>query len=155
MHIFTSKILPASVEDVPTILHFIQELAKYEKLEHEVIATEEDLTHSLFGAIPQAEVLIAYEEDRPVGFALFFNNYSTFLGRSGIHLEDLFVLQSHRGRGHGKALLDRIQFIAQTRGAGRLEWNVLDWNKPAIGFYESIGAKPMSGWTTYRLTWKD
>ena len=138
--------------DVPIILQFITSLAKYEKLEHEVVATEDLLKETLFGDRPQAETILAFEDETPVGFALFFSNYSTFLGRSGIHLEDLFVLESFRGRGYGKALLDNMQIIAKDRGAGRLEWNVLDWNTPAIEFYESMGAKPVSGWMTYRMT---
>ena len=144
----------ATNEDVSTILQFIIALAKYEQLEHEVVATEDLLTETLFGARPQAETLLAFENDTAVGFALFFTNYSTFLGRAGIHLEDLFVLESFRGRGYGKALLDHMQTIAKERGAGRLEWNVLDWNTPAIQFYESMGAKPVSGWTTYRMVFK-
>ena len=142
----------ATKDDVSTILQFIRALAKYEHLEHEVVATEYLLQETLFGDRPQAETLLAFEEDTPVGFALFFSNYSTFLGRAGIHLEDLFVLESFRGRGYGKALLDKMQDIAKERNAGRLEWNVLDWNTPAIQFYESMGAKPVSGWTTYRMT---
>lgn len=142
----------ARKEDIPTIFHFILSLAKYEKLEHEVVATENLLKETLFGERPQAETLLAFEDETPVGFALFFSNYSTFLGRSGIHLEDLFVLEAFRGRGYGKALLDNMQSIAKERGAGRLEWNVLDWNTPAIEFYEAMGAKPVLEWTTYRMT---
>ena len=142
----------AKEDDVPTILQFITSLAKYEKLEHEMVATEDLLRETLFGDMPQAETLLAFEDDTPVGFALFFSNYSTFLGRAGIHLEDLFILEAFRGRGYGKALLDHMQTIAKERRAGRLEWNVLDWNTPAIEFYESMGAKPVSGWTTYRMT---
>ena len=142
----------AKKEDASTILQFIISLAKYEKLEHEVVATEDLLKETLFGATPQAEALLAFENDTAVGFALFFSNYSTFLGRAGIHLEDLFVLKEFRGRGYGKALLDTMQDIAEKRQAGRLEWNVLDWNTPAIQFYESMGAEPVSGWTTYRMT---
>lgn len=145
----------ANEDDVSTILQFIRNLAKYEQLEHEVVATEALLQESLFGPNPNAETLLAFEEETPVGFALFFSNYSTFLGRSGIHLEDLFVLKEFRGRGYGKALLDQMQTIAKERGAGRLEWNVLDWNTPAIEFYESMGANPVSGWTTYRMTWPE
>ena len=141
----------AREDDVPTILQFIIALAKYEKLEHEVVATEDLLKNTLFGSRPQAETLLALEDETPVGFALFFTNYSTFLGRAGIHLEDLFVLEAFRGRGYGKALLDKMQTIAKERDAGRLEWNVLDWNTPAIEFYESMGAKPVLEWTTYRM----
>ena len=142
----------AKEDDVPTILQFITSLAKYEKLEHEVVATEDLLRETLFGDRPQAETLLAFEDETPVGFALFFSNYSTFIGRAGIHLEDLFILEAFRGRGYGKALLDHMQTIAKERRAGRLEWNVLDWNTLAIEFYESMGAKPVSGWTTYRMT---
>ena len=142
----------ATQDDVSTILQFIRALANYEHLEHEVVATEFLLKETLFGEKPQAETLLAFEGDTPVGFALFFSNYSTFLGHSGIHLEDLFVLESFRGRGYGKELLDKMQDIAKERNAGRLEWNVLDWNTPAIEFYESMGANPVSGWTTYRMT---
>ncbi len=148
----TFTIRLATEDDVSTILLFIIALAKYEQLEHEVVATEDLLKETLFGSEPQAETLLAFENDTAVGFALFFSNYSTFLGRGGIHLEDLFVLEAFRGRGYGKALLDKMQDIAKERQAGRLEWNVLDWNTPAIEFYESMGAKPVSGWTTYRMT---
>ena len=141
----------AKEDDIPTILQFIFSLAKYEKLEHEVVATEDILSETLFGEQPQAETLLAFQDEQPVGFALFFSNYSTFLGRAGIHLEDLFILEAFRGRGYGKALLNHMQTIAKERGAGRLEWNVLNWNTPAIDFYESMGAKPVSGWTTYRM----
>lgn len=141
-----------TTNDVPIILFFIHELAKYEKLAHEVVATEQDLEKTLFGNTPQAEVLLAIADNTPVGFALFFPNYSTFLGRGGIHLEDLFVLKEHRGKGYGKALLKEIANIALSRNAGRLEWNVLDWNTPAIHFYRHIGATPMEEWTTFRLT---
>lgn len=142
----------ATIDDVPIILYFIRELARYEHLEQEMVATEDDLRNTLFGAHPQAEVILRFIEEVPVGFALFFSNYSTFLGKAGIHLEDLFVLPEHRGQGHGTALLSHLRMIAHSRGAGRLEWNVLDWNKPAIDFYLSIDAKPVSGWTTFRLT---
>jgi GNAT superfamily N-acetyltransferase len=149
----TRMIRSTTIHDVSTLLSFIRELAKYEELEHEVVADEQLLAQTLFGSSPQAEAILVLEDNTPVGFALFFSNYSTFLGKAGIHLEDLFVLETHRGRGHGKALLERMQAIAQERGAGRLEWNVLDWNQPAIDFYQSMGAKPVSGWTTYRMTW--
>lgn len=142
----------ATIEDIPTILRFIIALAQYERLEHEVIATEQQLRSSLFGVKPQAEVLLAIQENSPVGFALFFSNFSTFIGKSGIHLEDLFVLPENRGQGIGKQLLLEVQSIASERGAGRLEWNVLDWNMPAIEFYQSMGAKPVPDWITYRMT---
>lgn len=143
----------ATIDDTQTILDFIIALAKYEKLEHQVTATTSQLQETLFGLSPQAETILAFEGETPVGFALFFSNYSTFLGKAGIHLEDLFVLEEYRRRGYGKALLEQIQTIAQDRGAGRLEWNVLDWNQSAIDFYQSIGARPVSGWTTYRMVY--
>ena len=143
----------ATIDDTQTILDFIIALAKYEKLEHQVTATASQLQETLFGSAPQAEAILAFEGETPVGFALFFSNYSTFLGKAGIHLEDLFVLEEYRRRGYGKALLEQIQTIAQDRGARRLEWNVLDWNQSAIDFYQSIGARPVSGWTTYRMVY--
>ena len=138
-------------EDVPTILGFIRQLAAYEHLENEVVATEALLEEWLFDK-EKAEVLIAREGETPVGFALYFHNFSTFLGRAGIYLEDLFVLKEYRGRGYGKALLRRLAQIAVERGCGRLEWCSLDWNQPSIDFYRSLGAVPMSDWTIYRLT---
>ena len=138
-------------EDVPTILGFIRQLAAYEHLENEVVATEALLEEWLFDK-EKAEVLIAREGETSVGFALYFHNFSTFLGRAGIYLEDLFVLKKYRGRGYGKALLRRLAQIAVERGCGRLEWCCLDWNQPSIDFYRSLGAVPMSDWTIYRLT---
>jgi GNAT superfamily N-acetyltransferase len=138
--------------DVPLILTFIRELADYEKLAHEVVAEAEGLSETLFGRQPRAEVLIAELDRAPAGFALFFHNYSTFLGRPGIFLEDLFVRPEFRGRGVGRALLGRLAAIATSRGCGRLEWAVLDWNESAIGFYRKLGATAMSDWTVYRLT---
>jgi GNAT superfamily N-acetyltransferase len=142
----------ASVHDVPLILSFIKGLAEYERLSHEVTVTEASLRETLFGPNPAAEVIIAYSGDRPAGFALFFHNYSTFLGQKGIYLEDLFVLPEERGRGIGKALLAHLAKLAEERHCGRLEWAVLDWNEPAINFYKSLGAKPMDEWTTFRVT---
>jgi len=142
----------ATVEDVPQILKFITSLAEYERLPHEVIVTEELLQETLFGSRIFGEVLIGSVGDKAVGFALFFHNYSTFLGRPGIHLEDLFVIPEERGRGYGKALLSYLAQIAVDRKCGRLEWSVLNWNEPAISFYQSLGAIPMDGWTTYRMT---
>ena len=142
----------ATLNDTATILSFIQALAEYERLEHEVSATEELLKQSLFGDHPQAEVILAFVGTEPVGFALFFSNYSTFLGKAGLHLEDLFVLEAYRGNGYGKKLLQHVAQIALQRNAGRLEWNVLDWNTPAIQFYRHLGAVPVDGWTTCRLT---
>ena len=141
----------ARPEDVPCILGFIQELATYEKMEDHVVATEELLHHWLF-ELQKAEVLLAVVDGRPVGSALFFHNFSTFLGRAGIYLEDLYVQPAYRGRGYGKALLTRLAQITVERGCGRLEWSCLDWNEPSIQFYRSLGAIPMEGWTTYRLT---
>ncbi|MGZ4677391.1 MAG: N-acetyltransferase family protein [Acidimicrobiia bacterium] len=146
-------IRPARPPDLDTIAALIRELAAYEELDHEVVLDEGELHAHLFGPRPYAEVLIA-EDDRgePVGFALYFHNFSTFLGRPGIHLEDLFVRPEHRGAGHGLALLGAVGAIARARGCGRIEWNVLDWNEASIAFYESLGARPMSEWLLYRLT---
>jgi GNAT superfamily N-acetyltransferase len=138
--------------DVPEILRLIRALAEYEKLAHEVVATEAGLAATLFGERPAAEVLLAEEGGRAVGFALFFQNYSTFLARPGIYLEDLFVEPALRGKGIGKALLQAVARLAVERGCGRLEWAVLDWNEPAIGFYRGLGARPMADWTVMRLT---
>jgi GNAT superfamily N-acetyltransferase len=139
-------------DDVPVIADLIRALARYERLEHEVETTPERLQRTLFGPRRYAETLIAEDGGEPIGFALFFHNYSTFLARPGIYLEDLFVRESHRGKGVGKALLIRLAGIAVERDCGRLEWAVLDWNKDAIGFYERLGARPNSEWTVYRLT---
>lgn len=145
-------IRPATVEDCALIRHFILELAIYEKLEDEVKASEDDIRTSLFGDRPQAEVIIAERAGEPIGFALFFHNYSTFLGRHGLYLEDLFVIPEARGSGAGKALLKYLANTALERGCGRFEWWVLDWNKPSIDFYKSLGAEPMDDWTVFRLT---
>ena len=142
----------ATVGDAPLILSFIRELAEYEKLSHEVVATEGALRETLFGERRYAEVLIGEHDGSPAGFALFFHNYSTFLGKPGLYLEDLYVRRAFRGSGIGRALLSRLARLAVERGCGRLEWWVLDWNEPSIGFYESIGAVPMDDWTVYRLT---
>ncbi len=141
----------AEKSDAALILQFIKGLAEYEKMLDQVIATEELLTEWLF-AQRKAEVLFALEDGREVGFALFFHNFSTFLGRSGLYLEDLFVLPDCRGRGYGKAILQKLAQIAVERGCGRLEWWCLDWNQPSIDFYLSLGAQPMRDWTVYRLT---
>lgn len=138
-------------EDVPLILEFIKGLAEYEKMSDEVVATEEILDEWMFDK-EKAEVIFAIAEGEEVGFALFFHNFSTFLGRAGIYLEDLFVKPKYRGNGYGKAILKRLAQIAVERGCGRLEWSCLDWNQPSIDFYLSLGATPMSGWTGYRLT---
>lgn len=140
----------AEVKDVPLILSFIKDLAEYEKMLDEVVTTEELLEEWLFEK-NKAEVIFALEGDKEVGFALFFHNFSTFLGRAGIYLEDLFVKPEFRGKGYGKALLKQLAKIAVERGCGRLEWWCLDWNQPSIDFYLSLGAEPMSDWTTYRI----
>jgi GNAT superfamily N-acetyltransferase len=145
------EIRAATEDDVPLILSFIRELAEYERLSHEVRATEELLRHSLFGERPVAEVLICHLGDEPVGFALFFHNFSTFLGRPGIYLEDLYVRPRFRGAGIGRALLVHLANLAKERGCGRLEWWVLDWNESAIRFYKTLGAVPMDDWTVYRV----
>ncbi|MGB6945533.1 MAG: GNAT family N-acetyltransferase [Bryobacteraceae bacterium] len=146
------RIAPAAESDVPLILSFIRKLAEYEKLSHLVVATEENIREHVFGSNPVAAVLLAYWAGEPVGFALYFRNFSTFLGQAGIYLEDLFVEPAHRGKGIGKALLKRMAEIAVERGYGRLEWSVLDWNTPSIEFYRSLGAVPMDEWIRYRLT---
>ena len=143
---------PGRPADVPLILQLIRELADYEQLAHVVTATEDDLASTLFGERPAAEVRIARWNGEPAGFALFFPNYSTFLGRPGLYLEDLFVRPAFRGRGLGRALLRELARIAVLRGYGRLEWWVLDWNDSAIGFYRKLGATPMTDWTVFRLT---
>ena len=134
------------------VLTFIKGLAQYEGLPHEVVATEEDLVESLFGPHAITEAVIAYMATEPVGFAVFFHNYSTFVGRPGLYLEDLFVLPEWRGRGVGRSLLRYVANVAVTRNCGRMEWSVLDWNEPAIRFYRALGARPMDEWTVYRLT---
>jgi len=142
----------ATPGDTHTIAALIRGLAEYERLAHEVVLDEDDLREQLFGARRYAEVILAEDDGEVAGFALFFHNYSTFLAKPGIYLEDLFVLPEHRGGGHGRALLARLAQIAVERGCGRLEWSVLDWNEPSIAFYRSLGATPMDEWTTYRLT---
>ena len=142
----------AAAEDVSLILQFIKGLADYEKLTHEVTATEELLRDTLFGTRRVAEVLIGDYRGEPVGIALFFHNYSTFLGRPGIYLEDLFVVPTMRGRGFGRALLTYLAKLAKERDCGRVEWAVLDWNEPSIQFYKELGAVPMDNWTVFRLT---
>jgi GNAT superfamily N-acetyltransferase len=146
------QIRPARVEDVPVILQLIRDLATYERAPDEVTATEEQLVDVLFGERPAAEVLLAFEGKSPVGFAVYFYNFSTWLGRSGLYLEDLFVNPEKRGNGYGRALLVELAKIARDRGCGRMEWAVLNWNEPAIKFYRALGAKPMDEWTVFRLT---
>jgi GNAT superfamily N-acetyltransferase len=143
---------PASVDDVPVILELIRDLATYERAPDEVTATEEQLVEVLFGERPGAEVLLAFEGKSPVGFAVYFYNFSTWLGRPGLYLEDLFVKPEKRGKGYGRALLVELAKIARDRGCGRMEWAVLDWNEPAIKFYRALGARPMDDWTVFRLT---
>jgi len=138
--------------DVPVILQLIRDLATYERAPDAVVATETGLREVLFGAKPAAEVLLALENAAPVGFAVFFHNFSTWLGRPGLYLEDLFVRPEKRGKGYGRALLARLAQIAKERGCGRMEWAVLDWNDPAIQFYRKLGAAPMDEWTVFRLT---
>jgi GNAT superfamily N-acetyltransferase len=145
-------IRPAQPEDVPSIASFIRSLAEYERLAHEMVAREEDLRDGLFGPRRYAEVVFVEEDGEIVGFALFFHSFSTFLGKPGLYLEDLFVLPQHRGKGHGEALLRHLAGLALERGCGRFEWSVLDWNVDAIRFYERIGAVAVKGWTQYRLT---
>ena len=145
-------IRPATPADVPVLLDFIEQLAEYERLRHACQATREALEATLFGPRPYAEALIAEDETGPVGFALFFHNYSTFLAKPGLYLEDLFVAPAARGAGHGKALLRALAQLAVERGCGRLDWSVLDWNDPAIAFYKSLGAEPQAEWTVFRLT---
>src|SRR6266576_3995770 len=146
------QIRPARVEDVPIILQLIRDLATYERAPDEVTATEEQLVDVLFGERPAADVLLVFEGESPVGFAVYFYNFSTWLGRPGLYLEDLFVKPDKRGKGYGRALLVDLAKVARDRGCGRMEWAVLDWNEPAIKFYRSLGAKPMEEWTVFRLT---
>jgi GNAT superfamily N-acetyltransferase len=148
----TVRIDPATPADVPMILTLIRELAEFERLLHEVTATEAQLQEGLFGARPSAEVVMARIGAEAAGFALYFHSFSTFLGKPGIYLEDLYVRQKFRGQGCGGALLRHLARIALQRGCGRLEWSVLDWNQRAIDFYEGLGATPMKEWTTYRVT---
>jgi GNAT superfamily N-acetyltransferase len=146
------QIGPARLDDVPIILEFIRDLATYDRALAEVTATEEQLVDVLFGERPAADVLLAFEGQSPVAFAVYFQNFSTWVGRPGLYLEDLFVKPEHRGKGFGRALLVRLAKIALERNCGRMEWSVLDWNEPAIKFYHSLGAKPMDERTVFRLT---
>ena len=147
----TVSIRPAQPTDVPVVAELIWQLARFEKLEDEVVLTDELLRVGLFGPHPYAEAVLAEEDGEPVGFALFFHTFSTFLARPGLYLEDLFVLPEHRGRGVGRTLLSHLARLSLERGCGRLEWAVLNWNKDAIRFYERLGAKPNSEWTVYRV----
>lgn len=146
------RILPASERDIPLVLQFIQELAEYERLRDRAIATEDDIRRWLFGPRPAAEVVIGYVDDTPAGFALYFQNFSTFMGRPGLYLEDLFVRPEWRGRGLGRKLLVHLAGIAVERGYGRMEWSVLDWNELALKVYRKAGAEPLTEWTVHRLT---
>jgi GNAT superfamily N-acetyltransferase len=147
----TLRIRPAEPADVPVVADLIRQLARFEKLENEVVLTEDLLAAGLFGARPYAEAVVAEEDGKPIGFALFFHTFSTFLARPGLYLEDLFVMPEHRGRGVGRKLLTHLAHLALERGCGRLEWAVLNWNQEAIRFYERLGARPNSEWTVYRL----
>ncbi|HVY81839.1 MAG TPA: GNAT family N-acetyltransferase [Steroidobacteraceae bacterium] len=147
----TITIRPAEEHEVPIVLGFVRELAEYERLANEVVATEDDMREALFGTRPYAEVVFACVDGEPVGFALFCYNFSTFLAKPGIHLEDLFVRPAYRGRGIGQRLLTWLARETIKRGCGRLEWAVLDWNEPSIRFYESLGARALKEWFTYRL----
>ena len=146
------RIVPAQASDVPVILGMIKALAEYEQLTHEVVATEDGLRQSLFGPRPAGEVVLAYAGETPVGFALFFHNFSTFLGQHGLYLEDLFVVPEWRGKGVGKQLLVHVAAIAESRNCGRMEWAVLDWNESAIAFYRRMGAHVLDEWRICRLT---
>jgi GNAT superfamily N-acetyltransferase len=146
------RIEPATIHDVPLILQFIQELADYEQLAHACVATEDDLRTQLFGPNPVANTVIAYADDEPAGFALYFFNFSTFLARPGLYLEDLYVKPALRKRGIGRALLAYLARVASERGCGRMEWSVLNWNEMALRVYRGIGAQPLEDWTVMRLT---
>ena len=146
------QIRDASISDVPIILQLIRDLATYERAPNDVIATEEGLREVLFGAEPSAKVILIFEGNEPVGFAVYFFNFSTWLGRPGLYLEDLFVKPETRGRGYGRVLLIHLAKIARNHGCGRMEWAVLNWNEPAIQFYRKLGAIPLEDWTVFRLT---
>ena len=148
----TTVLRPAHQDDVPLILELVRELAVYERLEHEAVATAADMHAALFGPRPAAEVLVAEHGGQAAGFALFFTSFSTFLGKPGLYLEDLFVRPAYRGLGIGRQLMVELARIALARGYGRFEWSVLDWNAPAIAFYRGLGAQPMDGWTVQRVT---
>jgi GNAT superfamily N-acetyltransferase len=146
------SIRQATEQDVPLILSFIRQLAEYERLSHEAVVNEKTLRESLFGPRRYAEVLLGYAGEKPVAFAVFFHNFSTFLGRPGLYLEDLFVIPEMRGKGFGRTMLVELARIARERNCGRFEWAVLDWNQPAIQFYKNLGAIPMDEWTIFRVT---
>lgn len=146
------RIVPAKEADIPLLLRLIRSLAEYERMADQVVATDAAVRESLFGSHSVAEAALAYVGSEPVGFAVWFHNYSTFLGRIGLYLEDLFVVPEQRGRGVGRRLLAHVAQVAVARGCGRMEWSVLDWNELAIGFYRKLGAQPMSDWTVFRLS---
>ena len=146
------RIEKPTAENVPLILRFVRDLAEYEKLAGSVAATEERLRETLFGPNPSAQALLGYDNEEPVALAIYFFNYSTFIGRPGLYLEDLFVRPEARGKGFGRELLQHLARIAVERGCGRMEWAVLNWNEPAIGFYKSLGADPMDDWTVFRIS---
>ena len=148
----TAKIRDATISDVPIILHLIRDLATYERAPNDVVATEQGLREVLFGPEPSAKVVLIFEGEEAIGFAVYFFNFSTWLGRPGLYLEDLFVKPETRGRGYGRALLVHLAKIARDHGCGRMEWAVLDWNEPAIQFYRKLGATPLEDWTVFRLT---
>jgi GNAT superfamily N-acetyltransferase len=148
------RIAPVAEHDVPTLFRLVQALADYERLAHLVVATEADFRDALFGARPAIEAVLAWADGKPAGYALWFHTFSTFLGKRGLYLEDLFVLPEYRGQGIGRALLSHLAGIAVERGCGRMEWVVLDWNEPAIGFYKRIGGEPLDDWKVFRLTGK-
>ena len=145
------QIRKAKESDAHVIVWFVRQLAEYERLSHEAVMTEESVRQSIFGPRPAAEVLLGYSEDKPAAFAVFFHNFSTFLGKPGLYLEDLFVVPEMRGRGFGRAMLVELARIARQRNCGRFEWAVLDWNEPAIEFYKKLGAVPMNEWTIFRV----
>ena len=147
-----TTIRPAVIDDTGTLLDLIRGLAEYERLSHLVTATEASLRDALFGSQPGAEALLAFESESAVGFAVFFHNFSTFLGKRGLWLDDIFVRPEHRGKGHGKALFLHVAHIAYERGCGRFEWSALDWNEPAIRFYTSMGAVALDDWTIFRIS---
>jgi GNAT superfamily N-acetyltransferase len=151
-HMPNFSIRQATEQDVPLVYSFIRQLAEYERLSGAVVMTEATLRESLFGKRPAAEVLLGYADDKPVAFAVFFHNFSTFMGKPGLYLEDLFVIPEMRGNGFGRAILVELARIAVERNCGRFEWSVLDWNEPAIGFYKKLGAVPMDEWTIFRVT---
>lgn len=146
------NIRPATIDDVPLLMRFVRELAVYEKAEHEVLATEDDLRDKMFGPDSRVEALICEWQGEPIGHAIFFMNFSTWLGKYGIFLEELYITPDQRGNGAGKALLKHVAAIAVERDCGRFEWSVLDWNEPAIRFYESLGAVPLNEWVGYRMS---